>query len=140
MQHRRIHQMGWWGAAALGAAPWEGLQAQQIAAEGLDYPGVLTPLEQTDQPVAAAVEAAPQTMPESMRWSDASQAGCRGWKAEEGKIPRGHDRHRAEHHQGATGGLSQVVSPEAERRNQQQFGPLHGGMGRVAAARRVLHR
>jgi len=61
MQHRRIRQLGGWRATALGAAPGEGLQPQALATEGLNHAGVLTPLEQAHQSVAAAVEAAPQT-------------------------------------------------------------------------------
>jgi hypothetical protein len=62
MQHRRIRQLGRWRATALGTTPGEGLQPQAIAAEGLNHAGVLSPLEQAHQPVAAAVEAAPQTL------------------------------------------------------------------------------
>jgi hypothetical protein len=60
MQHRRIRQLGGRPATALGTTPGQGLQPQAIATEGLNHPGVLSPLEQAYQPVTAAVEAAAQ--------------------------------------------------------------------------------
>ena len=56
-----------------------------IAAKGLDHPGVLTPLEQAHQPVAAAVEPAADSMP----CAAAIAAGWRGGEAQKGEIPGG---------------------------------------------------